>query len=97
MIENKYNRKHTIQNNDLMRCIDIQALIEWERDRVIIQRRVGRRVVYSDRGMCKSRDKLLYVANTLRAGNGRAKCGTIPELEVKAVAHNLAQICFTDN
>lgn len=79
----KQNEVHTIENDNLVRRIHVQALAERERDRVIIQRRVRRAVVRRDRRVRKPRDELLDPAEALHACDGRAERGIVPEVQVE--------------
>ena len=51
-----------------MGSVHIQTLSQGERDWIIIQRRVGSRIMCLDGGMGESRHKFLDVANSVRSG-----------------------------
>ena len=42
-------KERTVEYDDLMSSVNVEALVEGERDRVIVECRVGRRVVLLDR------------------------------------------------
>ena len=67
-----------------MRRIHVQTLVQWERDRIIIQRRVRRGVVRLDRRLCETGDELLDVADPLGACEWGTEGGCVPEVEVEA-------------
>lgn len=62
----------TIQHNNLMRRIYIQTLIQRERNRVIVQGRIGREamLVWFDGLVFETREELLDPACALDAGYG---------------------------
>jgi hypothetical protein len=66
-----------------MCSIDIQALPKRERNRIVVQSSVGRRVVHRDRRKRQTRDHLLDPADSLYASDRRTEGGAIPELEIK--------------
>ena len=65
-----------------MRRVDIEALTEGEGDWVIYERRVSGRVVHSNGSVRQPRDHLLQPANSLYAGDWRAKGRPVPELQI---------------
>ena len=54
----------TVEDDDLVRCIDIQALVQRECERIVVQSCIGRRVVALDGGMREPGNKLLDVTDT---------------------------------
>jgi len=58
----------TIEDNNFMRSIYIESMIQWESLRCV-KCGVSATVVGCDRGMGKSRDELLEIADTLDASN----------------------------
>ena len=67
-----------------MSGINIQTLVDGEGNRIVIQSRVGRRIVDGDRGVGQAGDKFLYISDTQCARNGGAKPHAIPEYEVES-------------
>ena len=68
----------TIQDNNFVSGIHVEAVIKWESDGVVIKRCVGRGIVYFDWRMCETGHQFLNVPNPLHTGNGRTKRGVIP-------------------
>ena len=62
-----------------MRRVHIQAVVERERHRVVVQGRVRGRVVRRDGRVREPRDELLDVADALHARDGRAEGRVVPE------------------
>jgi hypothetical protein len=82
MSDQKTNKKLTIEDNHFMSRVDIEALTEGERDRVVDECRVGGRVMHSDGGVRQTRDHLLQPTDALHARDRRAKGRAVPELQV---------------
>ena len=61
-----------------MRRVHIQAVVERERHRVVVQGRVRARVVRRDGRVREPRDELLDVADALHARDGGAEGGVVP-------------------
>lgn len=78
-----YMREHTVQDDDLVRRVDVQALAERERLWAVVERRVRRRVVHGDRRVRQPRDELLDITDALHARDGRAEGGVVPEEQVE--------------
>ena len=68
----------TIKHDHLMRRVHIQAVVERERHRVVVQGRVRARVVRRDGRVREPRDELLDVADALHARDGGAEGGVVP-------------------
>jgi hypothetical protein len=66
-----------------MGSIDIETLSKRERDWIIIQRCIRRRIVRLDGGVRESCHKLLDIPNTLSPGKRGTKGAVVPEKEVK--------------
>lgn len=73
----------TIENDNFVGSVNVQALTKRERHRVVVQGRVSRRVVDGNGGMGQTSDKFLDVADTLYASDWRAEGRVIPEEEVE--------------
>lgn len=63
----------TVQNDDFVRGIDIEAVVERECHLVVVKRRVRGRVVCFDGRMRQTRDHLLDVADSLHPSDRRAE------------------------
>lgn len=61
-----------------MSSVHVEALVEGERDRVVVECRVGRRVVFLDRRMCQPCDELLDPADALGPCDRVSKRRAIP-------------------
>ena len=61
-----------------MRRVHIQAVVQRERHRVVVQGRVRGRVVRRDGRVREPRDELLDVADALHARYGGAEGGVVP-------------------
>ena len=68
-----------------MRRINIKPMIQRERRRIIIQRRIRTRIMHGDRRVRQARDEFLDPAYTLYARDGRAVGRVVPEIDVHAV------------
>ena len=77
-------KKLTIQNHDFVRGIDVEAMVKRECHLVVVERRVRGRVVGLDGRVCQTRDHLLDPANSLYPSDRRAKCRSVPKLEVES-------------
>lgn len=71
--------RRTVEDDDFVRCVDIQDVVEWPSAIVGVQGRVGARVVGLDRRVGESRNKLLDVTHALYTGDRRAEGGVVPE------------------
>lgn len=69
----------TIENDDFVRRVDIQDVVERPSTFVGVQGGVGARVVRLDRGVGESGNKLLDITHALYTGDGRAEGGVVPE------------------
>lgn len=78
------HERPTIQNDNFVCSVDIKTLSEREQNRIIIDSRVCRSVVNSDRSMCKTRNEFLDVSYSLNASYWRPESRVVPELKVKA-------------
>lgn len=79
----------TVEDDDVVRGVDVQALAERERPRVVGERRVRGRVVQRDGRVREPRDELLHVPDAERTRDGRAERGVVPEVEVDGVVEAL--------
>jgi hypothetical protein len=77
----------TIENDDLVRRIDVEALSERKRDWVVVQRRVSRRVVRQDGGVRESCHELLHVPDALRPCKREAEARIVPGRTVGAATY----------
>lgn len=62
--------------------VDIDGLVERERDVVPVERRIRRRVVDRDGGLCEAGDELLDVADALRGARWMAGPVAVPVLQI---------------
>lgn len=58
----------TVENDSVVRRIDVEALSERERHRVIVERGVGRGIVHRDWRLRESCEEFLDVPDALCAG-----------------------------
>lgn len=72
-------KQRTVQHNNFMRGIDVEALSERECRGIIVEGGIGGRVVDSNWCVRQTSDHLLNVADTLYSSNWRTKGGVIPE------------------
>ena len=61
-----------------MSCIDVEALIKWECNWVVVQCGISGGVMRLDRHVGQTRNELLNPPNALGTGDGITKCGAIP-------------------
>lgn len=59
--------ERTVEHDDLMRRVDIEIVIERERDRIVIEGGIGGGVVGGNRRLSKTGDHLLDIAYALHA------------------------------
>lgn len=62
-----------------MRCIHVQALVQRERNQVVVQRRIRRCVVRLNGRVGEASYELLDVADTLYTCDGGSESGVVPE------------------
>jgi hypothetical protein len=82
-------RRPTVEDDDFVRRVDVQDVVERPRAVVAVQGRVRTRVVRLDRRVGESGNKLLDVTHALHAGDRRTKGVFIPENEIHAVRHRV--------
>lgn len=78
-------RRDDIQHYNLMRRVDIQALVEREHARVVVKRPVRARIVRCDWRVREARYELLNISQALNSCNGRAESVVVPEIEVHSI------------
>lgn len=62
-----------------MRCINVQALVQRERNLIVVQRRIRRCVVRLNGRVGEASHELLNVADTLNTCDGGSESGVVPE------------------
>jgi len=82
-------RSEHIDNDDLVRRIDIEVLVERERDRVVVEGRIRARPVFLNGRLGEPREKLGDVPGTQGARSRRTGAVAVVEVEVKGVLEAL--------
>lgn len=77
----------TVENDDLVRRIDVEALSEWKRDWIVVQRRVGGRVVRQDGGVREPCHEFLHIPDALRPPKRKAEARIVPGKTVGAASY----------
>lgn len=78
-------RSEHIDNDDLVRRIDIKVLVKRERDRVIVEGRIRARPVFLDGCVREPCEKLDDVPSAQSARSRRTRAVAVVEVEVKGV------------
>ena len=74
-----------VENDDFVRCVGVDALVEREGSRVGVEGRVGGGVVFHDRRLGETGDELLQVSKSLRRGDRRSDTVVVVERKVVVV------------
>ena len=82
-------RREHIDNDDLVRRVDVQVLVERERDRVVVERRVRARPVFFNGCVREPREELEDVPGPQRACSRRARAVTVVEVQVERILEAL--------
>jgi hypothetical protein len=77
----------TIENDNLVRRIDVEALSEGKRNWIFVQRRVRGRVVRRDRGVREPCHEFLHISDALRPCKWEAEARIVPGKTVDAASY----------
>lgn len=80
-VQNIVQQIRTIQNDNFVSRVNVEALIQRECYWIVIQRSIRRRIVGLDGRVCQSGEELLYVSDPLCARDRGAKGGVVPSLQ----------------
>jgi hypothetical protein len=86
----------TVEYDNLVSSVDVETLVEGKRDRIVVERRVGRRIMLLDGCVCQPSNELFNPPDTLDACHWIAKRRAIPSrIPTSALARHSQAKCGT--